>query len=324
MPLPLLIAVPALAGLAGTGVRKGFTGVRKLRDARAIDAQARELFDLETQLSDQAQQTCEEGLARLGEERQHVFNEAMPAFIEVVSRLRNASVVAEAFNDQLSVDDIPPGLLHDVALRQQELVRTAATSVVGGYAASQAATAGVLTYATASTGTAISTLGGGAASNAALAWLGGGSLAAGGSGIAGGTLILGGIAAAPAVLVGGLIFDRQMTTKLRRAQANADEVDSAVAKMHAHRARLSALVAAADGATPVFQRLRTRLVMEAGTIAAYADGEADVVLWTEAQQTRLRTVANLAGLLVALASSPLVGDDGGLNPGFDAALSRAA
>lgn len=323
MPLPLLLAAPALAGVAATGLKKGYDGFQKFRSARAIDADARELYEVEAKVADEDRDACEEALAALGAERERVFNETMPAFIEVIARLRNASVAAEAFNDRLDVDDIPPGALHEVALRQQELLGAAAASTLGAVAASQAATVGVSSWAAASTGTAISTLGGGAASNAALAWLGGGTLASGGAGIAGGTLVLSGIAAAPAMLIGGFIFDRQMTAKLRQAQTNAEEVAAAGAKLRAQRAQLSALRAAAEAATPVFQQVRTKVVKEAGALAAFADDELDVERWPGQRQDRLRVAANLAGALVGLASSRLIDETGGLDPRFHAALARA-
>lgn len=323
MPLPLIVAVPALASAAGVGVKKGVDGVSKVRRAQRLDQDTRARYERRQAVHKGAEEACEVALRSLAVERQAAFEETMPRFIAAVSRLRHAEVVAEAFEDRLHVEDIPPGALHEIALKQTELLGSAAAGVIGGVAASQAATFAVTTFAAASTGTAISGLSGVAATNATLAWLGGGTLASGGMGMAGGSMVLGGVTVAPAVLVGGLLFDLKASKLLEQATTNAEEVDSAVTKLDAAVLRLSAAKQTADDARPVLQRLRGRVDAASGQIDAYADDEVDVRHWSSDRQQRLRAAANLAAVLVALAAAPLIADDGGIDPRFTAA-ARAA
>jgi hypothetical protein len=72
-------------------------------------------------------------------------------------------------------------------------------------------TVGLMTaFGTASTGTALSALTGSAYIHATLAALGGGSLAAGGFGMVGGAIALGAAFFAPAAVVGGYLFNKQV------------------------------------------------------------------------------------------------------------------
>lgn len=72
-------------------------------------------------------------------------------------------------------------------------------------------TVGLITaFGSASTGTALSALTGSAYIHATLAALGGGSLAAGGFGMVGGAIVLGSAFLAPATVVGGYLFNKQI------------------------------------------------------------------------------------------------------------------
>jgi len=324
LPLPLLVAVPALLGAGATGIKKGVDGYTKLKNAKRVDARARATLDREIAAVRKLENDCELALAALGDQRLLVFTESMPRFIVVISRVRHAEVAGEAFTEQMPGTDVPVGAMHDIALKQIELLGSAAGGVLGAVAASQVATTTVTGLAFASTGTAISGLGGAAASNATLAWLGGGTLLSGGFGVSGGAVVLGGIAAAPALLVGGFLFDRQMTKLEAQAATNAEEVESAVAKLTTGGARLLTVTEAARGAVPLFELLRSKLDQASERVDRLADGDEDVRNWSDDDQQLLRSAGNLAGVLVALACCPVIDDTGELDQRFKAATERAA
>lgn len=322
MPLPLILAVPALVAVAGAGAKKAVDGVSKAREAKKVDRDARNKLAHWQGRHNGAMRHCDDALEELGRARAVAFERSLPKFIGVVSRLRNAEVVAEAFNDELPVDEIKAGPLRDVALKQIELLGSASAGVIGGAVAGQATTAAVATFGAASTGTAIGSLSGAAATNATLAWLGGGSLAAGGAGIAGGAMVLGGIAVAPALLVGGLLLDKQMEKKLSQAEANAEEVAAAVAKIKVANLRLASVKDAAVAGAQRIRHLSRTLSLHTNKLSDQADANPDVADWDRERIDELRGTANLAAILVGLASAPLLAGDGGIDPDFQKALER--
>lgn len=324
MPLPLIIAAPALASAAIGGIVKGVDGISKYRDAKDTDNRARELFEAATAEADELRARCESALIALGEQRLAFFDTEMPAFIACVSRLRNADIAASAFHDVLPDDVVDDGVLHDVVLRQIEALGTAAAGGIAGLAASQAATFGVTSLAAASTGAAISSLSGAAASNATLAWLGGGTLASGGGGVALGSTVLAGVAAAPALLVGGLVLSSVAGKKLAQAEENEREVQAHVARLAAAAEVWKTAMELASEATPVLGGLRTELAAMTDRIDGFADDEADVREWDVERRAELRAAGNLAGLGTALGSCPLIASDGLIDPRFAGLIEQTS
>jgi len=313
-----------LVAAAAKGGKSGFGGYKKVKEAQRIGEKARSRQGWHESRLKAARKRCDGALVDLGREREAVFSESMPAFLAVLGSLRNAEVAATAFADEFSIDEIPHGELHELALKQIELVGTAAAGAISGVAASSAATAAVGAVGVASTGTAISTLSGAAATNATLAWFGGGALAAGGAGMAGGAAVIGGIVVAPAILVGGVIFDRQSGKLLDRAKTNAATVDAWVAKASAARLRFNAARETANKGATALAAGRVRLTEWVDRLSGTAEGNQDVASWSAEEQDHLQATANLAGLLVGLAAAPLLADDGGLDPVFERALERLA
>lgn len=319
----VVIGIAAL-GAAATGIKKGADGLRKRRQGKRIVADARADFDGHVLVLKQLETECNAALADLGRQRHLVFSQTMPAFIAVVSRLRNAEVAADALREQIRPTDVPVGALHDITIKEIEVLGTAAAGVLSAVAASQATSAAVASFASATTGTSISSLSGAAAANAQMAWLGGGSLASGGLGVSGGAAVMSGVAAAPAILIVGVIFDRQMEKLHKEAKANVEELRSAVAKINARSARVEAVTEAAASATPILVTLQSQLDALSENLGRLADADEDVRNWTDEDQQQLRSAGNLAGVLVALASSPLIDEDGELDQRFKDAAARAA
>ena len=202
----------------------------------------------------------------------------------------------------------------DPALRRIEdaaaaTVKATGLSGVAGAAAASGTYAGMATWGTASTGTAIATLHGAALSNATLAALGGGSLATGGGGIAAGTAVLGGIAAAPVILVGGVVYWHRGRKLLAQAKTNAEELDAAIAKLDADRVRIDrvrALVSRlVDAAEVLLRALKTRL----DGVAAWEAN--DLASCTEQQRRFLARTTAIAETLFVVGSVPAWGRRGG-------------
>lgn len=327
MPIPRRVIVIAGTSLAAAaaGVKKGVDGLRKRREATKLVDEARADFERHQASLEQLEDECNAALADLGNHRQLVFSETMPAFIDVVSRLRNAEVVAEAVREQIEPRDVPiESMMHDIAIKEIDVLGAVAAGALGAAAASEATITAVAAFASASTGTSVASLSGAAAGNAGLAWLGGGSMASGGLGMAGGSAVLSGVAAGPAILIVGVLFDRKMKELQEKAKANAAEFKSAIAEIEVSSARLRVTREAAEGAAPILKELRARLEEQTKTLGSLADENDDVQDWSEENQQQLRVAGNLAGVVVGLASSPLIDEDGELQQRFKDAAERAA
>ncbi len=228
---------PIIGYFVAVGLLKGgydaITGLNKLSEAKKIkeEAEGRDrtsLFHLESE-----QKETDKRAARYGEQQ---FSA-----LETISRMKQ--VLKKM---QLKVSDEERAVLERVDVtvtklsqcRSQSVTLNEAAGAVSkmGLAASAAylgATGAVAAFGTASTGVAISSLSGAAAWNATLAWLGGGSLAAGGMGVAGGAVVLAGVAAAPALLIGGFMLSSKGEEALTQATAFDSQVSQEVYKRYA-------------------------------------------------------------------------------------------
>lgn len=165
---------------------------------------------------------CEAAFTEFGKTKVDVMSDALLPFHKAFSRLKRVDLTidigAEGAPAPDAVDVISAGSLTVTAL---DVVGGVAGAGAAAAVASGATTAGVAAAASAGTGAAISGLSGAAATNATLAWLGGGTLASGG-GMALGATMATGIAAAPALLVGGVFLHH----KGRKAMAQAERFES--------------------------------------------------------------------------------------------------
>lgn len=322
MPLPLLLAVPALIAVAGAGAKKANDGRVALNEAKDINDAAIEKYEHEKGLLDRADKRRLAAEQALGDGRKRVFDETIPAFIEMVSRLRNAEIAAEEAKGSFVAEDVPMSEIKKIALKQLDILGSASGAAVSGAVAGGAAITGATAFGAASTGTAISTLGGAAATNATLAWFGGGALAVGGGGMAAGAMVIGGVVAAPAILVGGLVFSNRMEKKVEEAQENAAEVDEYCAKAKTQRLLLHKVSRTCERGSKLIDDGADRLDGWTAELNAQADEEPDVKKWDSEEQERLKASGNLAGLLVAAAAIPHVNKNGRINKQFLTAVDR--
>ena len=187
-------------------------------------------------------------------------------------------------------------------------VKTAGLGGVAGTAAAAGTYAAMASYGTASTGTAIATLHGAALSNATLAALGGGSLATGGGGVAAGTMVLGGVAAAPVVLLGGLVYWQRGRKSLAQAKANAAELDAAIAKLDADRARIDRVRNLVERLVEAAMLLLDALGERLDEIAGWQAPE--LAKCTPAQQRHLARTTAIAETLFVVGSVPAWNENG--------------
>jgi hypothetical protein len=226
MPLPLLLVIPALIALAGTGTAIGVDGAIKMKDAddrrkKALRRQER----AQEKLQDATKATRRQVKA-YGQYQGRVAEETLGAYIAWLQfNQHRVSQMEGAVADGV---EVATGNIPDLEMELAEagsLLTGGIAAVATGIAARQAALFGVQAAATAGTGAAISGLSGVAAESATLAWLGGGTLAAGGGGMAAGAVVLTGVAVAPALLLGGITLGIQG----EKAQTRADEIEADVA-----------------------------------------------------------------------------------------------
>jgi hypothetical protein len=230
------------------------------------------------------------------------FHESLSNFAEFVLATQREHPDAPAFAEF----DNPT--LRRIEGAAAAAVKTAGLGGVAGGAAASGTYAIVATYGSASTGTAIATLHGVALSNATLAALGGGSLATGGGGIALGTAVLGGIAVAPVVLLGGIVYWQRGRKSLAQAKANVAEIDAAIAKLDADRARIDRVRALVERLFVATETLVDALSDRLDHIAEWgAPALADLAT---AQQGYLARTVAIAETLLVVGSVPAWSENG--------------
>lgn len=221
--------LPLLAGAAAaTGVHSGIKGLQATKGAKTLVERVQRMERSSVSRLEGARGQANAQLEQLGRLKADIASAELARFVELFGRLREVDL--SDFNATISVED--ENYLSDIADLSNiavSLLGSAAAGVGGGVFAGFAAYGAVGAFATASTGTAIGTLSGAAASSATLAWLGGGAIAAGGGGMAVGTVVLGAVVGGPALLLGGVLFDRRALKDLAKVQKYDAEVRAACA-----------------------------------------------------------------------------------------------
>ncbi|MTD44892.1 hypothetical protein GKE82_11460 [Conexibacter sp. W3-3-2] len=325
MPLPVVAAAWAIAAAAGSGAGAGGLGIKKQRDAsRAVKAKKGE-FHIAEAVTAKHRADCEQAFTLLGAAKVEAMSEALVPFHAAFSQLKNVDFEAD-------VSDENSPALDAVSLAEAGRLSMTALDALGGVAgagaaamlASQAATQGVMAVGAASTGTSLSALSGAAANNAMLAWMGGGSIASGGGGMALGSTMLTGIAAAPAVLVGGVFLFHKGRGAEARADQFAADVDTALAQHRQCQAVLAAAQAQAQDATVVLRPLTARLARTSGWLQSLVERQSDWRELDERDRERVREATILAVAASSLVHTPVMGDDGSLTSAIRSAYDRAA
>ena len=261
MPLPLLLVVPALAGIGLFGAKKGYDAYSDDAKARNLNQEAEDIFEKEMRRLKTSRTQCTEELEALGRQKFEIWDRQLGRFVSLMEQMRNVELLGSPEISQLGAN-----AFSRAELAQMKELSGLAAEVTGGgaVAAGTGALVGMASYggaamlATASTGTAISSLSGVAATNATLAWFGGGSIAAGGMGIAGGMAVLGGFVAAPVLAVGGMVLAAKARENLAAARSNRAQAEKAASEMRATASVVRGIHKVASQFRDVLERLDKR------------------------------------------------------------------
>ncbi len=293
------------------------------RAKRTVEEKAEQVGRAE-RLTARQRNDCEEALTVLGAAKVLALNQALQPFSQAFSRLKNVDL-------EVNVGEHGAPPVDEVRLREVGRLTASALDVLGGVGASAAAAAiasGSTSYAvgalaTAGTGTAISSLGGAAASNAALAWLGGGTLAAGGGGMAAGAMIASGVAAAPALAVGGVLLLAKGKESLGKAERFSADAGAALASHRQSQVVLSAVTKEAQRTAALLEQLTPSLAREAGWLDAVTSSTPDWSALDKDTRERIRSVAAVALVLSDLVHTPVLDENGELTRAIADACARA-
>lgn len=325
MPLPVIAAAWVIGTAATSGAGLGGVGFKKQWDAKKLVTRKQNEMEAVDRSTIASRVDCERAFAELGQVKLVAMSEALVPFHEAFSALKNVELET-AYDDEGSptIDRVSVAEAGRLSVGALDLIAGAAVAGGAAFAASQAATAGVAALATASTGTAISGLSGAAASNATLAWLGGGTLASGGGGMAAGAMVAGGVAAAPAILVGGVFLLQKGRQAQGRADAFVGDANTVLAHHRCSQLILQAAGGQATAATEVLRLLTVRLAMRCGRLQALVARENDWRALGPEDREQVREVAILAMATSDLIHTPIMADSGELTRAIRAALDHGA
>ena len=330
MPLPLVIGAGALM-VAAFGAKKGYDAYGDTKEANRLHKEAKDLYNNAEYELNTARSKAQDSFEALGELQANIVEHELTQYAKIIDELKVennvdfATIVGQETMDKL------------VEIRQSIVSFETTLGAVAGSAAAGAlagfgAFGGAGLLACASTGTAISTLSGVAATNATLAWFGGGSLAAGGLGMAGGTLVLGSIVAAPVIAVAASVFAASAEKKKYNAMAYYDSVEALCESMKGEALTHKEILAKSSeklGVLGVHRQEMQKMIGDVekimrsrgvGTLWGKVKGflhkigilkqdSTQVRNWSEAEQRSLKTLMQLAEVVVTTINAPIMNDE---------------
>ena len=311
MPLPLI----PIAVAGGTLLSVIFAG-KKGKEAYDNYKKAGELVNQATENYNKAESALKKAQENVADE----FDEL--GFLQK-SIIENSLERYKNLIDQLDIKDskelqeiIGKETIENIAQIEQVItaLKSALSGIVaGGFAGSMAgfgAVGGVGLLATAGTGTAISTLSGAAATNATLAWLGGGTLASGGLGIAGGMWVLGGIVAAPLVAITSIVIAMFSEGKLNDARAYSDSFKALVEAVKGEQLSWKEMMSKIKEKAKILQETDVSLKSQIDKVfTAFVQKGNSVSTWGTKEQENLKSMMNLADIIVNTINAPLMNDE---------------
>jgi len=325
MPLPVILAGWVIVTATGTGTISGGMGVSKMRRAKRTVTEAENEFELSVAVTAEARVSCETAFEHLAATRFQAMQDALVPFTRAFEQLKHVDLIVDVREDGAppldAVEIIAAGNLSVTAIH---VILGLATAAAAGAVASTATSAAVTAAAAAGTGTAISSLSGVAATNATLAWLGGGPLAAGGGGMALGATMATGIAAAPAVLVGGIFLNQKGRAAVAKAERFAADAETALAKHRECQAILAAVTAEGQRADELLGHIVRRLLPLNGWLEGLTERETDWRRLTDSERERVRLAATLAVGASNLVHTPIVDANGALTQAIRSACEQGA
>ena len=321
MVLPIILGALAL-GAGGFGVKKGLEGADALSKAQKRIKRAQEKYErgkkkFESRVKYVNEEASKYGILQEGI-REEVFTRIAALIVEIG---RKAKVDIYEILEGVKVK-IPSVAGGSYELKAENVLNGLLTAAGASVVASAATTGAVTMFATASTGAAISGLSGAAANSALLAALGGGSLAAGGGGMALGSLVLGGMTFAPILAVGGLAVAVEGEKAITKATELECEADKALAEMDLREKVLEAIIQRLNELSRLLCNLKEQAVERLVQLE-------EMVTDNLFDHTRDEHMEQLRALLLIISSiacimkTPVLGEDGSLNPEIDVVIKNA-
>ena len=311
MPLPLIPVLIGGAALvtAAFGAKKGYDAYEDTKTADYWHNRAKEMYSETESDLNEARKAAQDTFEKLGQLQANIVENELTSYAELIDKLDIksnvdfANIVGKETMDKL------------VEVRQSIVSLETTLGAVAGSAAAGAlagfgAFGGAGLLATASTGTAISALSGVAATNATLAWFGGGSLAAGGLGMAGGTLVLGGIVAAPVIAVAASVFAASAEKKKYDAYAYYDSVEALCEAMRGEDLTHKQILAKSSEKIEILETNRQEMEELIGEVESIMlDKGVSISIWNKIEQRVLKTLMQLAGVVVTTINAPIMNDE---------------
>ena len=323
MVLPIILGAIAL-GAGAFGVSKGVEGAGAMGEAQKILEKAQKKYDRRRKrLESRAEFVNTE--ANLYGMRQNSIKEdifvRVARLIEDLGKRAKVDIYEILDGADIQIPVVSTGAHHEV---KAESVLQGFLAAAGASAVASAATTGAVTmFATASTGAAISGLSGAAANSALLAALGGGSLAAGGGGMALGSMVLGGITVAPALALGGLAIASEGEKALTKATKCDREVEVAIKEMEARETILDGIVMRLRELSSLLGQLKDRAIDSITEIESMAAANLFDPACDEHMEM-LRALLLIVSSLAQIMKTPIIGEDGDINPEIDVVIRTVA
>ncbi len=229
--IPFLLGGAALA-TGAVGLFKGSEGFSNIEKAKEIGKNAQIEYDSAVKSANREWEETQVLAEEYGQLQLDIQRKTIGQFVYILEKIKEKSKQNIRFLEGL--EGFSPQQFQEfkaTVLEAEKIANGGFKVISAGAAAGQGAVGLIGLFGTASTGTAISGLSGAAAWNATLAWLGGGSLAAGGGGMALGAWVLGGIAAGPALAIGGFVVAGQGEEALTNARKYEAKANIEIAKL---------------------------------------------------------------------------------------------
>lgn len=326
MAWPLLL-IGAAIFTAGAGVAAGVSAKGDFDEAERRNKKAKKTLKRAKKSLKQQRHDTQEGLENLGRQKVHLHENGLKPFVVAFSRIKNVDYTGVTLGEDSQVAQVTEVETLDIertVTEMEELVGPGGAALGAGALAGYATYGSVSLLGTASTGTAITGLSGAAATNATLAWLGGGSVAAGGAGMAGGVAVLGGIAAAPVLLVGGLVMKSKAKDALNDAESNLKEAELAAEAMETAEVACERIGQKANEVSEVLGALQSVHLDDAlPKLERLVSANADYGTYNDEQKHLVMRTAAVAKTAHLVSEEPLFDEDGVVTKEIRRALKKA-
>jgi hypothetical protein len=326
--IPIILGAAALL-TGGLGVASGAEGISKSKDANKIGKTAQKRYEFENSLAEKRFKITQSLAEEYGQLQIQVKLQTIGRLVTFIQRIGQRASQSD-MNFLEGLEGFSPQQIQEykAAAFEAEHFATGGFKAVGtAFAASQGTLALVGLFGTASTGAAISGLSGVAASNATLAWLGGGSLAVGGGGMALGTAMLAGIAAGPALMIGGFVLGGAGEKALTKARCYEAKVNAEIEKIIVFKDFLGQVERRIDELKYLVNSLNNRaieslIVLESKVFVSSGillkDSENSLafetaIFLTERDAVKFQEVALLIKALSEIMKTPILDNEGKIN-----------